>query len=190
MSLRQPAGPMGPGGVLGPMTAQLDLTAEQRNTIRDICQQSRADANEVVEAIDEAQADLHEAVINGADAEQIRAAAAKVGTAIGNQAVLRAQTIAAVKAVLTPEQLKQWEENKATVPHTRRRPAGPGFGGGPGGLRAHGPGPDAGPAAVPHLGLEDMFKTADTNKDGALSIEELRAFHETRQGGWGPRHQP
>jgi Spy/CpxP family protein refolding chaperone len=186
---QQPAGPMGPGGVLGPMAAQLNLTAEQRDAIRDLCQQSRADANEVVEAVDTAAADMHEAVLSGASEEQIRATAAKLGTVLGNQAVLRAQTIAAVKAVLTPEQLKQWEENKASVPHARRPPAGQGFGGGPWGLRAHGPGPNAGPAAVPHLGLEEMFKTADTNKDGALSIEELRAFHETARGGWGPRHQ-
>jgi Spy/CpxP family protein refolding chaperone len=120
MGLRQPpGGPMGPAGVLGPMIAQLDLTAEQRNEIRNICQQSRADANEVVEAIDNARADLHEAVISGAGEEQIRAAAAKLGTALGNQAVLRAQTVAAVKAVLTPEQLQKWEELKATVARGR-----------------------------------------------------------------------
>jgi Spy/CpxP family protein refolding chaperone len=189
MGLRQPpGGPMGPAGVLGPMVAQLNLTAEQKNEIRNICQQSRADANEVVEAIENARADLHEAVISGAGAEQIRAAAAKLGTALGNQAVLRAQTIAAVKAVLTPEQLKQWEENKASVPPARRRPAGPGFGGGPRGLQAHGAGP-GGPAVMPHLGLEEMFKTADTNKDGVLSLEELRAFQETARGNRGPWRQ-
>jgi Spy/CpxP family protein refolding chaperone len=105
MGLRQPpGGPLGPAGVLGPMVAQLDLTAEQRNEIRNICQQSRADANEVVKAVDDARADLHEAVLSGANEGQIRAAAAKLGTALGNQAVLRAQTVAAVKAVLTPEQ--------------------------------------------------------------------------------------
>jgi Spy/CpxP family protein refolding chaperone len=185
---RQPVGPLGPGGVFGPLAAELNLTLEQRQKIRDICQQSRADANEVVEAIDKARADLHEAVIGGAGEQQIRAAAAALATAIGNQAVLQAQTIAAAKAVLTPEQLKEFEETKASVPHVRQRMGGPGFGGGPWGLQAHGPGP-GGPAAVPHLGLEQMFKTADTNKDGALSIEELRAFHETARGGRGPWYQ-
>jgi Spy/CpxP family protein refolding chaperone len=189
MGLRQPpGGPMGPAGMLGPMIAQLDLTAEQRNEIRNICQQSRADANEVVKAVDDARAELHEAALSGANEEQIRAAAAKLGTALGNQAVLRAQTVAAVKAVLTPEQLQKWEELKATVPHSRQRPAGPGFGGGPRGLQARGAGP-GGPAVVPHLTLEEMFKAADTNKDGALSLEELRAFQETARGNRGPWRQ-
>ena len=53
----------GPGGVLGPAAAQLNLTDEQKQAIRTICQQSRADANEVVGAIEEARAALHEAVI-------------------------------------------------------------------------------------------------------------------------------
>jgi Spy/CpxP family protein refolding chaperone len=208
---RQPAGPMGPGGVLGPIAGQLNLTAAQRDAIRDICRQSRADANEVVEAVDNARAALHEAVIGGASAEQIRAAAATLGTAIGNQAVLQAQTVAAAKAVLTTEQLKQFEETKGRVPHARRPVAGPGFGGGPWGgpwglqarrpgpgggpwggprgLPAHRPGPGGGPAPMPHLGLEQMFKAADTNHDGVLSLEELRAFHGTVRGPGGPWRQ-
>ena len=109
----------GPGGALGSGAAQLNLTDEQKQAIRTICQQSRADANEVVAAIDDARAALHEAVIAGADEAKIRAAAAALGTAIGNQAVLQAQTIAAAKAVLTEEQRKEYEKIRASVPHSR-----------------------------------------------------------------------
>jgi len=199
---RQPAGVTAPGRVFGPIADQLKLTDEQKRLIRSICQESRADANEVVEAVDNARAALHEAVLSGASEEQIRAAAATLGTAIGNQAVLQAQTIAAAKGVLTPEQLKQLEEVKASVPHTRQRMPGQGFGGGPWGLRAHGPNDSTvsrqapahsaeagGGEQVPHMSLEQMFKTADTNKDNALSIEELRAFQETVRGSSGPQHQ-
>ncbi len=201
MGLRQPAGVTAPGRVFGPVADQLNLTDEQKNLIRNICQESRADANEVVQAVDNARAALHEAVLSGASEEQIRAAAAALGTVIGNQAVLQAQTITAAKAVLTPEQLKKLDEIKATVPHTRRPMPGQGFGGGPWGLRAHGPNDaslsrrapaysaEAGGEQVPHMSLEEMFKTADTNKDGALSIEELRTFHETMRGSPGPQHQ-
>jgi len=201
---RQPPGGMAPERLFGPAVAQLNLTDEQKRVIREICQQSRADANEVVAAIDNARADLHEAVLSGASEEQIRAAAAKLGTALGNQAALQAQTIATAKTALTPEQLAQLAETKASVPHARRPMPGQGFGGGPWGLRAHGPGdptlsrrapaPSAEPGAgagqqMPHMPLEQMFKTADTNKDGALSIEELRAFQETVKGAAGPQHQ-
>ena len=187
-------GPMGlgPGGALGFGAAQLNLTDEQRQVIRTICQQSRADANEVVAAIDDARAALHEAVIAGADEAKIRTAATALGTAIGNQAVLQSQTITAVKAVLTEEQRKEYEKICASVPHSPRPMGGQGFGGGRWGLQPHGAnGFDAqgqppvhsvapnGPAPVPHLGIEQMFKSADTNKDGTLSMEELKAFHDT-----------
>lgn len=195
-------GPMGPGGVLGPAAAQLNLTDEQKQAIRTICQQSRADSNEVVGAIDEARAALHEAVIGGANEEHIRAAAAALGTAIGNQAVLQAKTVAAARAVLTEEQRKEHQEVQATVPHSRQGMSGRGFGGGPlggrMGLQAHGPnGPNGtgqapvhsaapgGPAPMPHMALEQMFKTADINKDGVLSMDEMKAFQDARRGGPG-----
>jgi hypothetical protein len=135
---------------------------------------------------------LHEAVLSGASEEEIRAAAATLGTALGNQAVLQAATVTAVKAVLTDEQREQWEKIKEAVPHVPQRPRGQGFGGGPWGMQAHRPngfGP-GGPGPVPHMPLEQMFKAADTDKDSTLTIEELRAFQDTMRGGWGLRHQP
>ncbi len=188
----------GPGGAaLGPAMAQLNLTYEQKQAIQTICQQSRADANEVVDAIEDARAGLHEAVIGGASEEQIRAAAATLGTAIGNQAVLRAQTVAAARAVLTEEQRKEHDKIRASVPHAGRGMGRPGldagFGGGRWGLQSHEGGrfgaqgrpPAQGVAPMQHLRVEQMFQRADANKDGALSMDELKAFHDQVGGGWG-----
>ena len=37
--------------------------------------------------------------------------------------------------------------------------------------------------------LDQMFKTADTNKDGVLSMDEMKAFQGTVRGGPRMEHQ-
>ena len=148
----------------------------------------------------------------------------------------RSKTMAAIKEVLTPEQVKQLGlmRERATqfgrgmrgpapqdglggpagrgFPRGQGRgaglgprgqgPAGQPFAGGPGagrGLRPQGGmnRPDAavpprtrgrgvGPVPSRNRGLppiEQMFDQADMNKDGALTREEIRAFHERREAG-------
>jgi len=174
--------PFGPAhsSVLGPLAWSLNLTEAQIRQIRGIYDQARADANSVERAVANARIALHEAVTCGAPEAQVRAAATALGTAIGNQAALHAKTIAAAKAVLTDEQRKELEAipgKMATLQHSAQgpNPAGPGQ------TIPHGPGQGGA------MSLNQMFKAADTNQDGTLTPDELKAF-EGKMGG-EVRHQ-
>jgi Spy/CpxP family protein refolding chaperone len=181
----QAGGPMGPphSNALGAIGAWLNLTDEQKAQIRQIQEQGKADAEAAQDAVATARDGLHDAVIGGAAEADIRAAATALGEAIGNQAVLHAKTVAAAKAVLTDEQRKKFDEMRAKLPALRQR-------------MPHAPGPfcpwadpndpnQAAQASIqalgfggPRMSLERMFKAADTNKDGFLTLEELRAFRD------------
>ncbi len=174
--------PFGPAhsSVLGPAAWSLNLTEAQIRQIRAIYDQARADANSVEQAVANARIALHEAIVSGATEAQVRAAATALGTAIGNQATLHAKTIAAAKAVLTDEQRKDLEAipgKTATLQHNTQaaNPAGPAQ------TTPHG----SGQGAV--MSLDQMFNAADTNKDGTLTLDELKAF-QGKMGG-DVRHQ-
>lgn len=195
------AGPMGPCGgvfccplgpahssVLGPMAWSLNLTDAQIKQIRGIYDQARTDANSVGQAVASANVGLHEAIASGATEAQIRAAAATLGTAMANQAVFHAKIMTAVKAVLTDDQRKELDQIPAkmqTLQHNAQgqNPAGtvPHSGQGPGQPTPHTGG------AGRSMTLEQMFKDADTNKDGVLTLDELNAF-QSKTGGQ-VRHQ-
>jgi len=141
MGLGGPGGPGGgcafccplgaaPGGLLR-LGWWLDLTEEQTKQISAIYQNAQADANTAADAVVSARDALHKAVIRGATDEQIRTAAAALGTAVGNQAALAAKTMASAKTVLTEEQRQQLEKIQARlapVPHRRAPLAGDGAG--------------------------------------------------------------
>ena len=182
---------MGPphSNALGAIGAWLNLTDEQKAQIRQIQEQGKADAEAAQEAVVAARDALHDAVIGGAAEADIRAAATALGEAIGNQAVVHAKTVAAAKAVLTDEQRTKFDELKAKLPALRQR-------------MPHAQGPFC-PWADPNqaaqvplhsqglggpIPLEQMFKAADTNKDGKLTMEELQAFRAAR-GSAQVQHQ-
>ena len=121
-------GAMGPGGpgMLGRgrgrdgypmplmMLRRLDLTDEQVDAIKKIVEESKEKSEAAIKAVAEATKGLHETVTEG-DEAKIREAATNLGKAIGDQAVLKAATMASVKEVLTDEQLKELEELKAKM---------------------------------------------------------------------------
>ncbi len=193
-------GPMGPGAcvfgcplgpahssVLGPAAWSLNLTEAQIKQIRSIYDQARADADSVDKAVATATIGLHEAITSGATEAQIRAAATTLGTAIGNQVALHAKTLAAAKAVLTDEQRKELDRIPEKMSTLRHNPEGPNpaGGAGQGGTVQHGGSTAQAPGRS--MTLEQMFKDADTNNDGVLTLNELNAF-QGKMGGQ-VRHQ-
>jgi len=96
------------------MLGRLDLTDGQKESIKQITEASKEKNKTAAEAVGEARKALHEAVAKG-DETAIRNAATNLGNVLGDQAVLRAQTMSSIKAVLTLEQLKKLEELKATM---------------------------------------------------------------------------
>jgi Spy/CpxP family protein refolding chaperone len=126
-------GPMGPGGpgmenrgapgmILPFLLDKLDLTSEQNEKIHTIMDASRDNAEAARKAIEQASRVLHMAIVDGNDEATIRTAAAAVGKAIGDEAVLRAKTLTDIKKVLTSEQQEKLKEMLAKKPG---RPDGP-----------------------------------------------------------------
>jgi hypothetical protein len=168
---------------------RLDLTEEQRELIGDILEAGRDACEAGREAVANATKALHTAVTEGADETAIREAAAGLGTVLGDQAVLKAGTIASVKEVLTEEQIGQLQEMKDAEPGERLGGAGTWGGGFRGGRFPHPPGrgpggPGRGPGMGPGagLGIDRLIDNVDTDGDGTLTAEELEAFKENMKG--------
>ncbi len=105
----------GPGkpGMRG-MLRGLDLTDEQKESVKQITEAAKEKNKTAAEAVGEARKALQEAVVKG-DETAIRKAATNLGKVLGDKAVLKVQTMASIKAVLTTEQLKKLEELKAKM---------------------------------------------------------------------------
>ena len=181
--------PGDPGGWIPVLAWWLDLTKEQVAQMNAVVEEARVEIKEGAEVIAAAQAALHEAVAGGAGEEEIRVAATALGTVIGDQAVLHAQTLASLKAVLTKEQLKDFDKIKTKLPQLaqlmhKAKSTGPSekpsksqpkdeTGKTP--IDKKGAG-DKVPADDKAAALMKIFKAADANKDGMLTMKELQAF--------------
>jgi hypothetical protein len=95
------------------------LTEEQHEQVRTILEDNKENAQTAEKGIRDAHKALHDVVIDEAGEEAIRNAATEVGTAIGNKAVLRAQTTASIKGVLTEEQLQKFDTIKEKMQELR-----------------------------------------------------------------------
>jgi Spy/CpxP family protein refolding chaperone len=109
MGMRWPDKP----GMWG-MLSRLDLTDEQKESVKQITEAAKEKNKTAAEAVGEARKALQEAVVEG-DETAIRKAATNLGKVLGDQAVLKFQTRTSIKAVLTPEQLQKLAELKATM---------------------------------------------------------------------------
>ena len=104
-----------PGGqAILHILGKLDLTDEQKESVKKITEEAKEKNKTAAEAVIEARKALREAVEKG-DEEAVRKAATELGKALGDQAVLKVQTMASIKKVLTPEQLQKLEELKAKM---------------------------------------------------------------------------
>ena len=90
---------------------QIDLTDEQKDQIETILENNKDGTDAARAAVRDAKQALG-AAIDSDDTAAIQAAAADLGTAIGNRAVQRVSVASAVKAVLTADQLAELEELK------------------------------------------------------------------------------
>jgi Spy/CpxP family protein refolding chaperone len=175
---------------------RLDLTEEQDLQVQGILEACKAEMEAASEAVADARKSLHEAVAEGADETAIRSAAAVLGTSIGDRAVLKSQTIAEVKKVLTPEQIEQLDQIKADFKARaeKRREQMKGYEGRPGRRgRGRGCGPRRGPGRGGPGGgynFDRFFDAADTDGDGMLTRDELRTFRQQRRGRPGPEPEP
>jgi Spy/CpxP family protein refolding chaperone len=122
-------GPGGQDGIIGAIMHKLDLTDEQREKIETIMDENHAKTRAAQRAVEKARKALEEAVSGGADEQAIRKAATTLGTAIGDEAVLKAKTMKDIKAVLTPDQIKKLDELKTEIKSRPLRPMQDGKGG-------------------------------------------------------------
>jgi protein CpxP len=104
------AGPNSSATGIIQLVRKLDLTDEQSKQIKEIVKTNKEKIQTAQKASAEARKVLNETVAKGADEKAIREAATAVGKALGDAAVLRANTAASVKAVLTDEQRTKLEE--------------------------------------------------------------------------------
>ncbi len=89
------------------LRSQLELTAEQRQRLAGILRQHLQEIVAVAKPLVQAKRALRQAVMaDEPDAKKIRAAAEKLGKAIGDAAVLAGQIKAEAAEVLTPKQLE------------------------------------------------------------------------------------
>ena len=170
------------------MKEKLGLSDEQAAQMEQLMTANKEKMKGAHQAIQEKRKGLDAAVESGAGEEAIRAAAADLGKALGDAAVLCAANLAEVKKILTPEQFQKWQQAK----QERQEHWG---------MRGPGKGPEAwgkaegkaceaaGKAEKPEGAMEpqgpqgprgrmgppdpqQIFDRKDENNDGKLTVEE------------------
>lgn len=122
--IRAPLMERGAGPNIMRLVRRLDLTDEQAEQIKETIKTNREKIQAAQKAVDEARKALNETVVEGADETAIRDAATAVGKALGDAAVLRVNTKAAVEKILTDEQRAKLEELREDMKERRDLRAG------------------------------------------------------------------
>ena len=105
-------GPPGPPGTmqLGRFLRDLDLTQEQRDTIRESMVNERESHRDLFERLSEARKSLQDAVLRGEDESVLAQLAQTVGGMESEAALAQARQFANVIAILEPEQLAKLKD--------------------------------------------------------------------------------
>jgi len=172
-------------GLMERILRKLDLTDKQKQQIKGIVEANREGLKQAIEARAAAIKAFGQAMEAGEEAG-IRTAATVLGNAVADVAVIRIQTVAAIKAVLTPDQLKQLEKMKERAKGLLEQQAVRGslnsldkLGpkqprlGKPVSDRPKKPGKSD---CLDLLANEKVFKKIDSNGDGAITLREIKAF--------------
>ena len=118
---------IGPGLLMGPVAHRLELSDEQRQTIRGILEAQRETAQPWHEDMRTLGGALEEAIeAEPFDEEAVRAIARQLADVRVELAVARARTAQEVRAVLTPDQRETLGEMRAQRRQFRGEPGGPG----------------------------------------------------------------
>jgi len=179
---------LGQGGSGRLFARRLDLTDEQMEKIRTIVEEQRSEAlasiKEVLTDEQTAQLDQMQERAGQSGRRMMRPGAPnRFNGAMGD----RWQRGAGRRGRMRPGRPFAGGPGAGWGPGPQGRPDGPGA---PGQTPAGGRGTGAGRSldrGIPPL--EQMFDKADANQDGALTKEEIRAFHEARRGN-RPFRQP
>jgi Spy/CpxP family protein refolding chaperone len=94
--------------------AELGLSDEQMAKIKTEFHAQKGPLKEQSQHVKAARANLRQAIQSGAPEAELRAAAATLGSAEGDLAVVRAALFARIKPILTPEQLAKFQELQAS----------------------------------------------------------------------------
>jgi Spy/CpxP family protein refolding chaperone len=98
-------------GRLLTLRSELDLTAEQKESIHKIVASHKQEIRDVMKPVVEKRRALRDATIaTNPDEKAIRAAASDLGSALGNAAVLGSKVKVEVLTVMTPEQKQKIDE--------------------------------------------------------------------------------
>jgi len=92
------------------MKTELGLSDDQVAKIKTEFRAQKDPLKTQAQHVKAARADLRQAIQSGASESELRTAAAKLGSAEGDLAVVRAAVFARIKPILTPEQLAKFQE--------------------------------------------------------------------------------
>lgn len=112
------------GAGLTKLLLKFDLSSEQKTAIANSIKSHQDQLQSSHEAVREARKEMHQATMaEKLDEAAVSAAAQKLGTALGKQAILRAKMRAATLSALTPEQRNELkaEREKRKEKHEKRR---------------------------------------------------------------------
>lgn len=188
-AMRRPWDDPDPVAGLQRVLRRLNLTDGQEQQVKGILEANREGLRHAKQARAAAMKAYVESVQAGEEAG-IREAAANVGKAIADVAVIRTQTAAAIKAVLTPEQIDKLEKMKERAKEARgqnlaqdgrgQRRGLAGQGNRQGLRRTDRPERPRKAECLDLLTNEKFFKRIDLNNDGAITLREIRAFQKQR----------
>ncbi len=158
-------------GMILKMKEELGLSDSQVELLKALKGEVKEQMKAGQDAVKAKREALQEAVKSGAEESVIRAAAAELGKALGDQAVLKVSTKAKIDGILTEDQKSKLKELKGQC--AKGKP-----GAGKGAKDRKGPGRKAGRP-------EAAFARIDSNGDGAISLEEFKTHREQMRGRFG-----
>ncbi len=163
-------------GMVLKMKEELGLSGSQIEQLKTLKGEVKEQMKTGQEAMKAKRKAMQEAVKAGAEESAIRAAAAELGKALGDEAVLRVSTKAKIDGILTEDQKSKLKELKGQC--AKGKP-------GPGECTKDRKGP-----GIKARDPEAIFAKIDTNGDGVISLEEFKAHGgqmRERFAGAGPR---